>query len=74
MAKTITVRVTEEEVRIFRKYAKSHNMPVSRALRETLIERIEDEYDYELLRKESTDPKNKRTYTGAEIKSSLGIV
>jgi hypothetical protein len=74
MTKTITVRVSEEDARIFEKYAKTHGMPVSRALRETMIERIEDEYDYELLRKELANAKNKRTYTTAEIKASLGII
>jgi hypothetical protein len=74
MTKSITIRVNEEDARIFKKYASSHDMTVSKALRESLIERIEDEYDYNMLRKEMANKNNQRTYTQAEVEKMLELM
>ena len=42
---TISLRVPEEELRAFKSYAKINNWSLSDAIRRTMIERIEDEYD-----------------------------
>ena len=42
---TISLRVSEEELAIFKDYARIHNMSLSSVIRNTMMERIEDEYD-----------------------------
>ncbi len=42
---TISLRVPEEELRAIKSYAAINNWSVSDAIRKTMIERIEDEYD-----------------------------
>ena len=43
---TISLRVPEEELRAFKSYAEIHHCSLSDAIRKTMIERIEDEYDF----------------------------
>ncbi len=56
----VSLRVPERELDIFKAYAKHNNMTLSEAIRNMMIERIEDEYDlkvfeeYEKERKEGT--------------------
>ena len=42
---TISLRVPEEELNIFKAYAKHNNSTLSEIIRITMLERIEDEYD-----------------------------
>lgn len=42
---TISLRVPDDELRIFKSYAKLHNTSLSEIIRATMLERIEDEYD-----------------------------
>lgn len=42
---TISLRVPQEELQIFKAYAKLNNTTVSGMLRSTMLERIENEYD-----------------------------
>lgn len=42
---TVTVRLNEEEKRLFDEYAKLNNKPLSTLLKESLEQRIEDEVD-----------------------------
>lgn len=41
----ISLRVPEQELNIFKAYAKHHNTTLSEIIRITMLERIEDEYD-----------------------------
>ena len=41
----ISLRVSEEELRILKAYAKLNNSSLSETIRVTMLERIEDEYD-----------------------------
>lgn len=41
----ISLRVPENELNIFKSYAKHHNKSVSDIIRIAMLERIEDEYD-----------------------------
>lgn len=41
----ISLRVPEEELNIFKAYAKHNNLSLSEIIRTTLLEKIEDEYD-----------------------------
>ena len=45
MMATISLRVPEEELAIFKDYARIHNMSLSSVIRNTMMERIENEYD-----------------------------
>ena len=42
---TISLRVPEQELALFKMYAKMNNKSLSEVIRDTMIERIEDEYD-----------------------------
>lgn len=42
---TISLRVPQEELQVFRAFAKLNNTTVSSMLRSTMLERIESEYD-----------------------------
>ena len=42
---TISLELPDEDVALFKKYADLHNMSLSEFIRNTVLERIEDEYD-----------------------------
>lgn len=42
---TISLRVPENELNIFKAYAKHNNVTLSEIIRMTMLEKIEDEYD-----------------------------
>ena len=42
---TISLELPDEDVALFKKYADIHNMSLSEFIRNTVFERIEDEYD-----------------------------
>ena len=45
MMMTISLRLNEEDGKLFKKYAEMHGMTVSEMVRRAVIENIEDEYD-----------------------------
>lgn len=67
--KTVTVRLTEDEAELIRIYAMGRNINISEAIRAAILERIENEYDLELL-KHATAYK---TYSHKEMKRRLGL-
>lgn len=46
---TITVRMNDEEERMYKEYAILKNIPLSTLLKEALQEKIEDEFDIKLI-------------------------
>ncbi|MDL2319158.1 ribbon-helix-helix domain-containing protein [Eubacteriales bacterium OttesenSCG-928-A19] len=42
---TITIRVSDEDARLIKNYAKAQNKPVSELMRAAILEQIEDEID-----------------------------
>lgn len=48
---TISLRVPENELNIFKSYAKHNNKTLSEMIRITMLERIEDEYDLKVFEK-----------------------
>lgn len=46
---TISLRVSDEELRILKSYAKINNCSLSEIIRVTMLERIEEEYDLRVL-------------------------
>ena len=47
---TVSLRVPEDELKIFKSYAQHNNKTLSEIIRTTLLERIEEEYDLQVLR------------------------
>jgi len=69
---SISLRLNNEEDALFRKYAAMKKMSVSEMIRETVLEKIEDEYDleaYDLAVEEYR--KNPVTYTHREVIEQL---
>lgn len=72
---TVTVRLNEEEERIFKEYARLMNMPLSTLLKQTLEEKLEDEFDMQLIAEYEKDRQNNRVeiLSHEEVKNKLGL-
>ena len=71
---SISLRLNDEEDALFRKYAAFKKMSVSEMIRETVLQRIEDEYDleaYDMAVEEYR--KNPVTYSHREVIDQLEI-
>lgn len=72
---TISLRVPEQELSLFRDYAKINNCSLSEIIRNTMLERIEDEFDRKVFaeyEKEKTAGTVK-TYSHNEAWKELGL-
>lgn len=72
---TITVRLNDEEQKVFNEYAKLYDIPLSTLFKQTLEERIEDEIDMKIIAEYEEDVKsgNIEVYTHDEVKKILGL-
>ena len=71
---TISVRLNDEDSRLFRKYAEINNMTISELVRQAIMERIEDEYDLKAYYEAMEEfKKNPVTYTHEEVKRMLEL-
>lgn len=72
---TITVRLNEEEAKIFNEYAKLHGVPLSTLFKKTLEEKIEDELDMQVIKQYEENLENgyTETFTHEEVKRMLGM-
>lgn len=70
---TISLRLNEKEDALIRKYAELHNMDLSSFIRETVLEKIEDEYDLTLFNQVWEQEKNEEKITHSEMKRQLGL-
>lgn len=70
---TITVRMNKDEQEAFEAYAKLHGVPLSTIMKQALEERIEDEFDLELLKSYEADVQNDdvTVYDHDEMKKQL---
>ena len=69
---TISLRLSDYEDNLIKNYAALKKMNISELIRQSVLERIEDEYDleiYEMAAKEFE--KNPKTYTLEEIEQEL---
>lgn len=70
----ISLRLSEEDAEMIKNYARIKNMSVSELIRTAIVEKIEDEIDYESYNRAiaafQTDPE---TYTLDEVEKELGI-
>lgn len=71
---TISIRLNPAEDELIRSYADMHGITVSEFMRQSAIEKIEDELDLELFKEAKEDFKlNSKTYTLEEAERELGL-
>ena len=70
----VQIKMTKEEKRIAKDYAKKHGVSLKTALKDTYFEKIEDEYDAALADLALREYKrNSHTYTLGEVEKELGL-
>jgi len=71
---TISLRLTDEETLIIKKYAELNRISVSELIRQAVMERIETEYDLELFEHVMAEYKNNPiTYSLDAVEKELGL-
>lgn len=71
---TISLRLSEEDSLLIKKYAELNKLSVSELIRQTLMERIETEYDLESFEKAMAEYKsNPVTYSLDDVERELGL-
>ena len=72
---TISLRLSDRDGDLFKRYAAMNGLSLSELVRETVLERIEDEFDLSLydhaMQAFKADP---TTYSRAEVEKELGLV
>lgn len=71
---TISLRLNDEDTVLFKKYAELNGITVSELLRQSVIDRIEDEYDLNAYKEAMAEfKKNPVTYSIDEVEKELGL-
>lgn len=71
---TISLRLSDEDTLLIKKYAELNKLSVSDLIRQTVMERIENEYDLEMFDKAMTEYKsNPVTYSLDEVEKELDL-
>ena len=71
---TISLRLNDEDTMLIKKYAEINKMSVSDLIRQSVMERIENEYDLECYNKALAEYKeNPVTYSLDEMEKELGL-
>lgn len=70
---TISIRFNEKEDMLIRKYAELHNLDLSTFIRQTLIEKIEDDFDLTLFNKVWEEEKSEPHVSHEDVKKELGL-
>ena len=71
---TISLRLNEEDSLLIKKYAQLNKMSVSDLISQTVMERIEEDYDKELFAKALEEyKKDPVTYSLDEVEKELGL-
>lgn len=70
----VSVRMNEEEAKLFKSYASIHNISLSEAYKKALLEKIEDEFDAKEF-KEALEAfqKNPITHSLEEVRKTNGL-
>lgn len=72
---TISLRFSDEDTILVKKYAEIKKISVSDLIRQSVIERIEDEYDLELFNKAVAEYKeNPVTHSLEDVERELGLL
>ena len=71
---TISLRLNDKDNMLFKRYAEMHGISVSELVRQSVLEKIEDEYDLKAYEEAMEDfKKNPITYTLDEVEKELGL-
>ncbi len=71
---TISLRLSEEDTLLIKKYAEINSLSVSELIRQSVMEKIENEYDLEMFSKALAEyKKNPVTYSLDEVERELGL-
>ena len=71
---TISLRLNDADTMLFKKYAELNGITISELVRQSVIERIEDEYDLKAYEKAMAEYKvNSVTYSLDEVERELGL-
>ena len=71
---TISLRLSNEDTLLIKKYAEMNSLSVSELIRQSVMERIENEYDLEIFNKALAEYKNNPiTYSLDEVEKELGL-
>ena len=70
---TVSLRLNDREEALIRKYVELHNIELSSFIRQTIIEKIEDEYDLSLFNKIWEEEKDQEKISHDELKKDLGL-
>lgn len=72
---TISLRIPDEDLQVLKAYAKFHNKTLSEIIRNTMIEKIEDEYDLKVIEEYEKEKKagTLKTYSHEELWSEFGL-
>ena len=71
---TISLRLSDDDSLLIKKYAELNSMTVSELVRQSVLERIENEFDLELFNKAKAEyMANPVTYTLDMVEKELGI-
>ena len=71
---TISLRLSDDDAMLIKKYAEINNMSVSDLIRQSVMERIENEYDLEMFDKAMAEYKaNPVTYSLDDVEKELGL-
>jgi hypothetical protein len=71
---TISLRLNDEDTVLFKKYAELNGITVSELLRQSVIHRIEDEYDLNAYKEAMAEfKKNPVTYSLDEVEKEPGL-
>lgn len=71
---TISLRLSDKDTQLIKKYAELNHLSVSELIRQAVIERIETEYDLETFEKALTEYQNDPvTYSLEEVEKELGL-
>lgn len=71
---TISLRLSDEDSMLIKKYAELNRMSVSDLIRQSVLARIEDEYDLEMFdRALATYKEDPTTYSLDEMEKELGL-
>jgi hypothetical protein len=70
----ISLRLSQEDTMLIKSYAALHNISISELLRQSVMEKIEDEYDLQCYEKAMKLYKeDDKTFTLDEVERELGL-
>lgn len=70
---TISIRLNEDDNKLIREYTKTHHMELSEFIRQTIIEKIEEDHDLALFKKVWEEEKNQERYSHEQVKEILKL-